>query len=161
MRNSMQVSLKTENGTCFLFFYLQVNWAVYFTLTYSHSEGLPSCLSGKESACQCKRCGFDPWVGKIPWSRKWQLTSVLLPRKSTDRGTWWATVLGVAKNWTQLNPHKQARTVILKNGISVGSHFTFVDLHSLYRTYWNIQIYVATISWLLFLQILDSFKSPY
>ena len=24
---------------------------------------------GKESACQCrrcKRCGFDPWVGKIP-----------------------------------------------------------------------------------------------
>ena len=29
--------------------------------------------SGKESACQCrrhKRCGFDPWVWKIPWRRK-------------------------------------------------------------------------------------------
>ena len=29
----------------------------------------------KESSCQCrrhKRCGFDPWVGKISWSRKWQ-----------------------------------------------------------------------------------------
>ena len=23
--------------------------------------------------------GFNPWVGKIPWSRKWQPTSVLLP----------------------------------------------------------------------------------
>ena len=23
-------------------------------------------LSGKESACRCRRCGFDPWVGKIP-----------------------------------------------------------------------------------------------
>ena len=26
--------------------------------------------SGKEPTCQCqrhKRCGFDPWVGKIPW----------------------------------------------------------------------------------------------
>ena len=23
--------------------------------------------------------GFDPWVRKIPWSRKWQPTSVFLP----------------------------------------------------------------------------------
>ena len=22
--------------------------------------------SGKESACQCRRWGFDPWVGKMP-----------------------------------------------------------------------------------------------
>ena len=25
--------------------------------------------------------GFDPWVGKIPWSRKWQPTPVFLPGK--------------------------------------------------------------------------------
>ena len=25
--------------------------------------------------------GFDPWVGKIPWRRKWQPTPVFLPRK--------------------------------------------------------------------------------
>ena len=25
----------------------------------------------KESTCQCKRCGFEPCVGKTPWSRKW------------------------------------------------------------------------------------------
>ena len=25
---------------------------------------------------------FDPWVGKIPWSRKWQPTPVFLPGKS-------------------------------------------------------------------------------
>ena len=35
------------------------------------------------TACsQCrrhKRCGFDPWVGKIPWRRKWQTTPVFLP----------------------------------------------------------------------------------
>ena len=24
---------------------------------------------------------FDPWVGKVPWRRKWQLTAVFLPRK--------------------------------------------------------------------------------
>ena len=62
----MEVSLKTENGTWFLFFYLQINWAVYFTLTYSHSEGLPSCLSGKESACQFRRCGSIPRSGRSP-----------------------------------------------------------------------------------------------
>ena len=31
--------------------------------------GLPKWLSGKESACQCrrhKRHGFDPWIGEIP-----------------------------------------------------------------------------------------------
>ena len=28
-------------------------------------------FSGKESACLCRRCGFDLWVGKIPWKRKW------------------------------------------------------------------------------------------
>ena len=28
------------------------------------------------------RPGLDPWVGKIPWRRKWQSTQVLLPGKS-------------------------------------------------------------------------------
>ena len=28
-----------------------------------------------------KNPGFNPWVGKIPWRRKWQPTLVLLPGK--------------------------------------------------------------------------------
>ena len=43
---------------------------------------LPWWLSGKESVCQCKRHGFDPGIGKIPWRRKWQPTLVFLPGKS-------------------------------------------------------------------------------
>ena len=36
-----------------------------------------------ESIClQCGRLRFDPWVGKIPWRRKWQPTPVLLPGES-------------------------------------------------------------------------------
>jgi uncharacterized membrane protein len=54
-------------------------------------------LSGTESACQCRRCEFDPWVGKIPWRRKWQPTPGFLFRKSPGRGAWQATVHGVAK----------------------------------------------------------------
>ena len=36
----------------------------------------PWWLSSKESALQCRRCGFNPWVGKILWRRKWQPTPV-------------------------------------------------------------------------------------
>ena len=39
---------------------------------YIQIMGLPWWLSGKESACQCKRQGFDPWISKIPWGRKMQ-----------------------------------------------------------------------------------------
>ena len=29
--------------------------------------------------------GFNPWVGKIPWRRKWQSTPVFLPGKFHDQ----------------------------------------------------------------------------
>ena len=29
-----------------------------------------------------KRCRLGPWVGKIPWRRKWQPTPIFLPGKS-------------------------------------------------------------------------------
>ena len=44
-------------------------------------NGLPRWLSGKESAWQCRRLEFHPWVEKIPWRRKWQPTPVFLPGK--------------------------------------------------------------------------------
>ena len=62
------------------FFYLQLLicfWGL-------HILGFPDGASGKESAYQCrkhKRSGFDPWVGKMPWRRKWQPTPVFLPGK--------------------------------------------------------------------------------
>ena len=45
----------------------------------------PRWHSGKEHAYQCrrhKRRVFHPWVGKIPWRRKWQPTPVFLPGDS-------------------------------------------------------------------------------
>ena len=33
----------------------------------------------KEATCQRRQYGFDPWVRKIPWRRKWQATPVFLP----------------------------------------------------------------------------------
>ena len=45
----------------------------------------PWRLSGKESACKAGNAAwgyeFDPWVGKIPWGRKWQPTPTFFCRK--------------------------------------------------------------------------------
>ena len=46
------------------------NWASQVTLE-----------PGKEPACHCRRhkgCMFNPWVGRIPWTRAWQFTLFLL-----------------------------------------------------------------------------------
>ena len=45
----------------------------------------PGSARGKAPTSQCrrqKRCGFDTWVGKIPWRRAWQLTPLFLPGES-------------------------------------------------------------------------------
>ena len=41
--------------------------------------------SGKEPTCQCRRlekCGFNPWIRKIPWRRAWQIIPVFLAGES-------------------------------------------------------------------------------
>ena len=48
--------------------------------------GFPGGASGQEPAnARDKRHGFDPWVRKIPWSRKWQPTPVFLPGNFRDQ----------------------------------------------------------------------------
>ena len=41
--------------------------------------GFPAGSTGKETTCQCRRLGFNPWVRKIPWRKSWQPTLVCLP----------------------------------------------------------------------------------
>ena len=59
-------------------------------------KGFPGSSDGKASACNAG-LGFDPWVGKIPWRRKWQPTPVFLPGESMEGGAWWAIVHGIAR----------------------------------------------------------------
>ena len=62
-----------------------VFWFYYSMLTAILLPwGFPGGTVVKESTCQNrrhKRRRFKPWVGKIPWSRKWQPTPVFLPGK--------------------------------------------------------------------------------
>ena len=59
----------------------QVQRAVGFDSRKPKGQGLPWWL-GKEFACQCRRCGFYPWIRNGHWGRKWQPTPVFLPGES-------------------------------------------------------------------------------
>ena len=50
---------------------------------YTHTYiWLPSWLRQQRIYLQCKRLGFNPWVGQIPWRRAQQPTLVFLPAES-------------------------------------------------------------------------------
>ena len=63
------VEKKEKNSTCIMFCRIVLNINCYID------------SDAKESACQCRRLGFNPWVRKIPWRRKWQPTPVFLPEE--------------------------------------------------------------------------------
>ena len=51
----------------------------YFSCRWHRVKNLPA------NAGDTRDTGFDYWVGKIPWSRKWQLTSVFQLEYSIER----------------------------------------------------------------------------
>ena len=75
------------------------SWTWLSDWTALDARGLPWWLGGKESTSQCRRCGFDSWVRKIPWRRKWQPTPVFLPGKSHGQ----RSLVDLAKIWTWLS----------------------------------------------------------
>ena len=66
---------------------------------------IPWWLSSTESTQQCKRHGFNPWVGKTPSPGEGNGNPVQYSylENSMDGGAWRATVHGVAKNRTRLS----------------------------------------------------------
>ena len=59
--------------------------------------GLPRGYSGKESACQYRKHGFNSWVRTVPWIGNGNPLLYSCQKNSTDRGSWWTTVNGVSK----------------------------------------------------------------
>ena len=77
-------------------------------------------LRGELSACQCsrpRRRGFDPWVRKIPWSRKWQPIPIFLPGKfHGQRSLAGYSPWGHKESDKTENPHKNVK----------GKHVSFI-----------------------------------
>ena len=92
----------------------------------------PRWHSGKESICQCRICkrwGFDSWVGKVSWNRKWQPIPIPLPGKFqrgrslvghspwlTKSQTW------LSESCSQQNPHIIASFIAFLPSLS---HFPY------------------------------------
>ena len=53
---------------------------------------------GESRIClQCRRPGFDPWVGKIPWRKHGNPLQDSCLGNPMHRGAWWAAVHGATK----------------------------------------------------------------
>ena len=103
-------TLSLQSGTILLFYCCYNK-----LLQIKCFKGFPGGASGKEPACQCRRCSkyvFDSWVRKIPWMSAWEPTLVFWPGEPMDRGAWQAMVHRVTKSQTwlkQLNIHTQPK----------------------------------------------------
>ena len=68
-----------------LIFWQFALWEIAFHYCLCLHWNFPVGRDGESICLQCRRLRFDPWVGKIPWRRKWQPTPVFLPGKSHGR----------------------------------------------------------------------------
>ena len=74
----------------------------YFTSIWGQS--FPGSSVSKERICpQCRRLRLNPWVGEIPWRRKWQPTPVILHGKSYGQRSLAGYSPWGYKSWTRLS----------------------------------------------------------
>ena len=106
------LGLRTVASLCLLVvFLLCVQTAFFFFFNFIRtSEILGASLVAQlvRIHLQCRRPGFDPWVGKILWKREWQPTPVFLPGESHGQKSLAAAVRGITKSQTplkRLNTH--------------------------------------------------------
>ena len=76
-------------------------------------------LRGYSVCPQCGRSGFNPWVRKIPWRRKWQPTPIFLPEESHGR----RSLVGYS-----LWGHKESDT-------TEQLHFSYTHTHTRYLSH--------------------------
>ena len=115
---------------------LNLLWSTYTWIFFQYIEylsfhfGLPGWLNDKESACQCRPHRLNPWVRKIPWSRKWQRTPIFLPGKSHGQRSlagcspWGSQRVG--RNWVSTH------TFSFYQFLSAGKSLCLITDHSMW-----------------------------
>ena len=74
--------------------------------------------------------GLIPWVGKIPWSRKWQPTPVFLPGKSHGERSLWTTVCGIREEINKTMTKQQQQQSSLHILAKVIFHYKNITMSS-------------------------------
>ena len=112
-------------------------------LSPCQSWGLPGNTRGKDSACQWRRCGFNPWVRKIPWRRSWQPTSVFLPGESHGQEPDRLQFIGlqrVGHNWSDLactHTHTYLKILTFLSLFHGLSTVRYIHKHYWFSTFYN------------------------
>ena len=81
-----------------------------------HISAILTSLVAQTVCLQCGRPGFNPWVGKISWRRKWQPTPVPLPGKSNG----WKSLVGYSQGC------KESDMISLSLSVAGGIEFIFL-----------------------------------
>ena len=107
-------------------------WSLcFFLAALTPDKGLRRWLSGKESACQCGRCLFRPWMGKIPCRRKWQHTPIFLPEEIP----WTEEASGLQSIGSQRYDLVTKQQQLLRQGLASPQHIQIRGyLHDLLRS---------------------------
>ena len=99
LRSNLKSLLDLQGASLGRFLQSPVPWFIPLCFDFN---GLPRWRSAKESACQCRRCRFDPWVREIPWRRKWQPPPLFLLGKFNALRSLGCSLQGL-QSWTQLS----------------------------------------------------------
>lgn len=90
------------------------------------------------------RCGFDPWIGKIPWVRNETRPSMLAWKIPWTWGSWQATVHSrrVRHNWAHTAWHKIVLPLAwyLNPCLGLGvfsENFKYIFFHPLPSSFWD------------------------
>ena len=72
-------------------------------ISITYTSLVPQLVKNAGDCLQCRRPGFDPWVGKVPWRRSGYPLQYSCLGDPKDQGTWRAIVHGVTKSRTRLS----------------------------------------------------------
>ena len=129
-------------GSPFRFHVSDTIWCLSFPdFTLAFPSG--SAIRNPPALQETWRHGFDPWVGKIPWRRKWQSTPIFLPRKSHGQRSLGAIAHGIAKEsvMTEWVNHNRGFTS-LSMKISKSIHMAATGISSFFLWLSSIPLWV-------------------
>ena len=125
------------------FFVISSNISVWLHVWVSQVE-----LMVKNSPAHAgdMKCGFNPWVGKIPWRRAWQPTPVFLPGECHGQGPWFAMIHRVAHSRTLLKWLSMHVFAFLSKNSSIYSNFSLTSLKQSLRAIWETVFWAIVLS---------------
>ena len=100
-----------------------------------------------------RRCGFDPWVGKMPWRRKWQPILEFFPGKSHGQKSLagyspWGCKR-VRHYWTHTHTYCMSKFYFYIKGLYIASTWVF----NIFSSFSWIAFLLITLNYWLFIDL--------